>query len=80
MYTQSLLKKNALAMCLADAEQQCQDWKGALRQMLGKAEVQKISQAHVVDDDEADTVRGQYMTAIARIRMQDFCLSRKGGR
>jgi len=80
MYTQSLKKKNVLAACLADAEQKCQDWEGALRQILGDAEVQKISEAHpVVDVDEADTVRGKYITAIAGIRMRDFCLSKRGG-
>lgn len=67
--------------CLADAEQTCQNWEGALRQVLGEAEFREISQAHTaVNADEADTVRGRYITAIDRMRMKEFCLSRRGGK
>ena len=70
--------KNTMAMSLVNAEQKCLHWESALHQFVGEMVVQEISQANVIIGvDEADTVRGQYITAIACIRMQDFCLSRK---
>jgi hypothetical protein len=81
MYIESLSKKNVMLGCLADAEQTCQNWEGALRQVLGEAEFREISQAHTaVNADEADTVRGRYITAIGHMRMKEFCLSRRGGK
>ncbi|KAG6373626.1 hypothetical protein JVT61DRAFT_6287 [Boletus reticuloceps] len=75
----ALSMKIAFAAALADAEQECYDWESALCQVIGEKEVQKIFQEHgEVDIDEADTVRGQYMTAVVRIRMEDYCMSRKG--
>lgn len=68
-----------MAAYLADAEEQCQDCEGALRQILGEAEVQKIVQAHV-EAEEAGTMRGQYLTTVTRVRMRDFSLNRGGGR
>lgn len=69
--------KIAYTAGLADAEQKCYDWESALRQALGDTEVQKVFEEYgVVCADEADTVRGQYMTAVTRIRMRDFCMSR----
>lgn len=66
---------------LADAEQTCQDWEGALRQILGEGEAREISQTHIaVEVDEVETVRGQYITTLGRIRMKDFCLSRRCGK
>lgn len=80
MYTESLVEKTTMAARMADIEQSCHDWEGAVRQMLGDAEAQKIFEAHVfVDVDETDTVKGRYITAVTRLRMQDFCLSRRGG-
>ena len=71
--------KNAFAAGLADAEPKCYDWESALCQALGETEVQRISEEHVVVGiDEAESVRDKYMTAVTRIRMQDFCMSRKG--
>ncbi|KAH0833804.1 hypothetical protein J3R83DRAFT_10954 [Lanmaoa asiatica] len=76
-FMNALLKRNAMAAALADAEQIYEDRESALRQILGEKEVQTISRAHVaVSVDDADTVKGQYITAITRIRMRDFCLSR----
>lgn len=63
---------------LADAEQRYEDWESALHQILGAKEVQTISQAlDPVQINEPQTVRGQYIAALARIQMRDFCLSRK---
>ncbi|KAF8439479.1 hypothetical protein L210DRAFT_3646267 [Boletus edulis BED1] len=77
-FAEALLRRNAMALALADAEQRYEDWESALRQILGDKEVQKIFQAHaVVNVDNANTVRGCYVTAITRIKMGDFCLSRK---
>ncbi|KAF8139746.1 hypothetical protein EV363DRAFT_1497586 [Boletus edulis] len=77
-FAEALLRRNAMALALADAEQRYEDWESALHQILGDKEVQKIFQAHaVVNVDNANTVRGCYVTAITRIKMGDFCLSRK---
>ena len=46
---------------------------------LAKQKCRKsIRHIHIfINADEACTVLGQYITAIAHIRMQDFCLSQK---
>ena len=73
-----LMMKNACAAGLADAEQKCYDWESALQHTLSETEVQKISKEHIiVDTNEANTVRGQYMAAITSIRMQDFCMPKR---
>ena len=62
--------KNAYVKGLADVKKRCQNWENALQQILSKTEVQKIYQAHIfINADEACTVLGQYITAIAHIRM-----------
>ncbi|KAF8439438.1 hypothetical protein L210DRAFT_3504527 [Boletus edulis BED1] len=77
-FAEALLRRNAMALALADAEQRYEDWESTLHQILGDKEVQKIFQAHaVIDVDDANTVRGCYVTAITRIKMGNFCLSRK---
>lgn len=77
-FADALAMKKAFAKGLADAEHKCQEWESALRHFLGEAEVQKVVQGYtVVDDDEADTVKGKYIGAVARISMRDFCLSRQ---
>lgn len=75
MLADAISLKNALAVSLAEAEQKCFDWESAVCQILGEAEVQKIYGA--VDSFQTNTVKGQYIAAIARIRLQEFCPSRK---
>lgn len=76
-FADALSMKIAFAAGLADAEEKCYNWESALRQALDETEVQKIFQEHgVAGIDEADT--GQYITAVNRLRMRDFCMSRKG--
>lgn len=78
MFADALTMKNALAVSLAEAEQKCFDWESAVRQIMGEAEVQKITEGHTtVDAHQMKTAKGKYITAITRIRLQDFCLSRK---
>jgi hypothetical protein len=73
-FTDALSMKIAYTAGLADAEKRCYDWESAARQVLGETEVEKILQEHGID--EGDTVKGQYMTAVGRIKMRDFCMSR----
>ena len=75
-----LLDKQAVVASLADAEQKYHDWESTLRQILGETKVQKISDAHVNSTNHPDSVRSQYIAAISRVRMQDFCLLRKAER
>ncbi|KAH0826528.1 hypothetical protein J3R83DRAFT_5536 [Lanmaoa asiatica] len=74
-FADALAMKKAFATGLADAEHKCREWESTLRHFFGEAEVQKVTQTYtVVDDDEAGTVKGKYIAAVAGVSMRDFCL------
>lgn len=70
--------KNAMAREFAEAERKYEGWESALVQILGDKELQELSKGDdVVKVDDADPVMKQYLAAITRMRLRDFCLSRK---
>lgn len=62
-------------MSLAEAELQCLDFESAVQQRFGKAEVEEARANIAVGGSHMATLKGQYITAVNRIRMQDFCCS-----
>ena len=60
---------------LADAEQEYEDWKGAVCQILGEAEVQRIFQTSLFNVDEVCFVKEWYITGVTYIKLWYFCMS-----
>ena len=67
--------KNAFLTGLADGEQECEDWEGAVCQILGKAEVQRIFQTSLFNVDEVCFVEEWYITGVTYIKLWYFCMS-----